>query len=228
MGMAERCDVVVDFTGRAGQRIELRNRGVANSVDYPNTDKVLQFRVDLPLGPAPNPELAPAAEWPRVDPQGVLGLQESQAVRTRRLRFERQGGDWAINGLTWADVEASGLRRTFADPLVDTVEIWELQNNSGGWFHPIHVHLVDFRVLSRTGPRGVQRYEDGPKDVVYLGENETVRIIARFGPTAGRYMMHCHNTSHEDHDMMHQFRVVGPDEHDPLSKRAVPFRQPTC
>jgi len=42
---------------------------------------------------------------------------------------------------------------------------------------------------------------------VYLGEGETVRVIMRFGPNLGRYMMHCHNLVHEDHDMMVQFEV---------------------
>jgi hypothetical protein len=29
----------------------------------------------------------------------------------------------------------------------------------------------------------------------------------RFGPNVGRYMMHCHNLVHEDHDMMVQWEV---------------------
>jgi spore coat protein A, manganese oxidase len=53
----------------------------------------------------------------------------------------------------------------------------------------------------------------GPKDVVYVGENETVRVAMTFGPHTGRYMMHCHNLVHEDHDMMGQFNVVGDIEH---------------
>ena len=49
----------------------------------------------------------------------------------------------------------------------------------GGWFHPVHIHLVDFKVLDRNG-RPPFAYEQGPKDVVYVGENETVRVIRRF------------------------------------------------
>jgi FtsP/CotA-like multicopper oxidase with cupredoxin domain len=72
-------------------------------------------------------------------------------------------------------------------------------------------------------------YEKGPKDVVYVGENETVRVAMRFsGPPAGegwpqpqgRYMMHCHNLVHEDHDMMMQFSVGDPNhapEFDPIT-----------
>jgi spore coat protein A, manganese oxidase len=105
--------------------------------------------------------------------------------------------------------------------------VWTLKNLHGGWFHPIHIHLIDFKVLSRSGKTvGVFPYERGPKDVVYVGENETVKIIARFGPQAGRYMIHCHNLVHEDHDMMHQFWVKSPDpdngpiDYDPMGFRA--------
>ena len=47
---------------------------------------------------------------------------------------------------------------------------------------------------------------------MYLGENETVRVLMQFGDrkrphVQGRYMVHCHNLVHEDHDMMSRFAV---------------------
>ena len=43
----------------------------------------------------------------------------------------------------------------------------------GDWFHPIHMHLVDFFVLQRgnnAGSDGLFAFErDTPKDVVFLG-----------------------------------------------------------
>jgi multicopper oxidase len=77
----------------------------------------------------------------------------------------------------------------------------------------------------RGGRNAVQPFERGPKDVVYIGENEQVDVIARFGPQGGRYMMHCHNLVHEDHDMMHQFWVKpaagsGQLDEDPMGSRA--------
>ena len=33
-------------------------------------------------------------------------------------------------------------------------------------------------------------------------------------------MVHCHNLPHEDHDMMHQFRVRPTDGYDPMGTRA--------
>ena len=38
----------------------------------------------------------------------------------------------------------------------------------------------------------------------------------KFGPHRGKYMVHCHNLPHEDHDMMHQFSVgLKDDDYDP-------------
>ena len=55
--------------------------------------------------------------------------------------------------------------------------------------------------------------------MAYVGEGETVRVVAKFGPHEGKYMIHCHNLVHEDHDMMTQYRV-GPrkddDPNDPI------------
>jgi FtsP/CotA-like multicopper oxidase with cupredoxin domain len=217
--MAERYEVVVDFSAfPAGQRVELRNLGVENSIDYDHTNKVMAFQV---MDTAPLREVA--TTMPPVAPavpgeKPLMELTAADAVRRRAFRFRRHNGLWTIDQKTWADVERSGFQDVLADPKPGDVEIWEFQNNSGGWFHPIHTHLIDFKILDRNG-RPPLPHERGPKDVVHQRENETVRIIARFGAAlgvdgagqpirrTGRYMIHCHNTSHEDHDMMHQFRV---------------------
>jgi hypothetical protein len=41
----------------------------------------------------------------------------------------------------------------------------------------------------------------------------------RFEHQRGKYMMHCHNLPHEDHDMMQQFSVglQSPDPNDPIN-----------
>jgi spore coat protein A len=128
-------------------------------------------------------------------------------------------GNGTTKLMTWEDIIASGYRETVANPAAGDVQIWEITNKSGGWFHPVHIHLVDFKMLTRNG-KPVFNYEQGPKDVAYVGENETIRAIMRFGTagdptTDGRYMIHCHNLPHEDHDMMTQFRVGADIDRDP-------------
>ena len=125
------------------------------------------------------------------------------------MELERKNGLWTVNGRVWDDVVASGFTLTEAKPRRDSVETWDLVNSSGGWQHPLHIHLIDFKILSRNG-RPPFAFERGPKDIAYLGESETVRVLARFVGN-GRYMMHCHNLVHEDHDMMVQYEVIDPN-----------------
>jgi FtsP/CotA-like multicopper oxidase with cupredoxin domain len=136
----------------------------------------------------------------------AMVIPESEAITTRQFNLFRTKGLWTVNGTTWDKVVASNFQFTEARPEQGTTEIWEVRNDSGGWFHPFHIHLVDFRILSRNGQPPLP-HERGPKDVVYVGEVETVRLLMRFD-SVGKYMVHCHNLMHEDHDMMTQFEVV--------------------
>ena len=207
-GAAERYDVIIDFAKYApGRRVVLRNMSNPNNIDYTNTAVVMAFDV-VAAGDLSNNEVPSQL----ANNNDVMNLAPTQSVKTREMRVERSNSMWTINGRTWHDVIRSGYKEVFANPKLGDVEIWNLVNKSGGWFHPVHIHLVDFKVLSRNG-RPPMAHEKGPKDVVYVGENETVRVIARYGPHLGKYMIHCHNLAHEDHDMMVQFEVGtgGPD-----------------
>jgi spore coat protein A len=97
--------------------------------------------------------------------------------------------------------------RIDARPRFQTTEIWRFINQGGGWVHPIHPHLVEFRMLDRNG-RPPRPEERGSKDVVALGPNDVVRVVMNFHDFRGVYVFHCHNLEHEDHDMMTQFEVV--------------------
>ncbi|HEX8627714.1 MAG TPA: multicopper oxidase domain-containing protein [Catenuloplanes sp.] len=214
-GSAERYEILIDFSRyRAGQRVELRNLSNQNNRDYANTNKIMAFDVvDEPFETSRNtiPHLLMASS--------VMSLKPSQSRRTRNLRVQRTDDQWTINGKGWHDVVDSGYEAVLADPDLNDVEIWDLENKSGGWFHPVHIHLVDFQILSRNG-KPPFAYERGPKDVAYVGENEKVRVLMRFEHHRGKYMLHCHNLPHEDHDMMHQFSVGlkkgQPDRNDPI------------
>ena len=229
IGMAERYEVVVDFSLYAGRSVELLNLGVPNSVNYENTGKIMQFRVGTTVTDRSNNEVSDASGVLNPNP-ATMGLTEKDAtgpdgkVRTTRMQVVRTGGIWQIRAVdangrslnkTWEGIIKSNYADVVANPGVGEVQVWEITNKSGGWFHPVHIHLVDFKMLTRNG-RPVFPYEQGPKDVMYIGENETIRAVMRFGETferfpehrtGGRYMIHCHNLPHEDHDMMTQFQV---------------------
>ena len=200
LGMAERYEVIIDFSRyKVGQKVVLRNRDLKNNVDFDSTRRIMQFEVVSEATSEANNEI-PGVLNPGNHPYNPMRLQESQATGTFKVDLVRRKGQWTINGKTW-DRERIDERCD-----LNQIEVWEITNNSGGWFHPLHIHLVDFKILDRNG-RPPYPYERGPKDTVYVGEGEEVRVIARFGPHNGRYMIHCHNLVHEDHDMMTQFEV---------------------
>ena len=219
-GMAERYEIIIDFSKYKGARITLKNTNPKNNIGYDSMSQVMQFKVgNAVTNDAGN---AIPADWSEklTTPECMTWTESqllAQGTLKREFKFIRSNSRWTINGETWENVIDSDYKHCMAEPTLGSVEIWDLTNTSGGWFHPVHIHLVDFQVLSRNGSAAkVQPYERGPKDVVYVGENESVRVAMRFsGPSAGegwneprgRYMMHCHNLVHEDHDMMMQFSV---------------------
>ena len=102
-----------------------------------------------------------------------------------------------INGKLM-DADCSGVRLRVQK---NTAENWVLQNNSGGWMHPIHIHVEEFQILSRNGG-APPVFENTRKDVAELHHGERVMFQQKFRDWEGRYPLHCHNVVHEDHAMM--------------------------
>ena len=97
-----------------------------------------------------------------------------------------------------------------ASPLRDGPEIWRLVNDSGGWWHPVHVHSEFGRVLKRNGriPPAGERDGMAKKDTYLLRGDESVEVFFQFRDYKGPFTFHCHNLGHEDMDMMARFDVV--------------------
>jgi FtsP/CotA-like multicopper oxidase with cupredoxin domain len=253
-GGAERYEVVIDFSKvpRSTKRIELLNDSNPNNHDYDFTNKVMAFDlIDTPGGttvtktranydtgaPEPDPTWNRNYDGFKLVDSEIMSLPTTGPYVRRRFAVKRGGGMWTFGDTTWLQVEASDFTQVLAAPAVGDVEIWEIENKSGGWFHPVHIHLIDFRIIGRTGGSNqVEPWEQGPKDVMYVGEGETITVLIKFfagggGVAAphgdpdfvgGRYMVHCHNLPHEDHDMMGQFQVgtisdMTNDPHHPIS-----------
>lgn len=211
LAMAERYGFIIDFSKYPiGTRVILRNPIFPNNLDTDaRTTEIMCFDV---VRQESDDSVIPEVL------RKVIRLDPASAVRTRTFRFGRGGGQWLINGQTW------NPKRVDADPGFGDIEIWNLVGAGGGWIHPVHIHLVDLQMLDRNGSPPLP-YERGWKDVFYVGENQTVRVIAQFAPNRGKYMMHCHNIVHEDHDMMTQFEV-GQGGNDPMKDRAKPLPAP--
>ena len=117
---------------------------------------------------------------------------------TRIFRFERNNGQWAVNGkFATCDETRFAIKR-------NTVERWIFQNNSGGWQHPIHMHFEEFQTLkiNEQAPKTSGIIQAGRKDVLRLEHNMEAEMFFQFRDFVGRYPIHCHNVVHEDHAMM--------------------------
>jgi spore coat protein A len=123
----------------------------------------------------------------------------NSATRTRVFRFSYRRGmaSWTING------KAFDPARMDARPALGSTEIWQLETD---FSHPLHLHLVHFRVLGHSGRPGA--WDEGWKDTIDLAAGETANILVRFDGYRGRYVFHCHNLEHEDMGMMGNFEVV--------------------
>jgi FtsP/CotA-like multicopper oxidase with cupredoxin domain len=232
LGVAERTDAIIDFKkiwdrfGHPG-RIWLENRLEQVNGRAP-TDRilppgnranvVLEFRLvgpDVVADASFDPEPVSSPRAPCGPDDGVFApislprmptdtaASPTDRIRlTRSFRFDRTNGQWAVNN---ALMDCTRFRFTVER---NTAERWILRNNSGGWQHPIHIHLEHFRIVRRNG-RAVNcgSVEFSRKDVVRLGFNEEIEIVMRFRDFRGGYPMHCHNTVHEDHQMMLLWQV---------------------
>jgi spore coat protein A len=201
----ERADLILDFSGHAGERIVL----ISDSL------KVMQFRVSKIAVQDPSSMPSTLREVPRIP--------ESAAVTTRVLTLG-EADDRAGNATMMLLNNARWGAPVTEKPTLGSVEIWNLLNFTDDT-HPIHLHLAHFQILDRRHFEPSYYYHGGrieyrgaaiPPDANEAGWKDTVqayskmstRIIARFDGFPGRYVWHCHILEHEDNEMMRPYDVV--------------------
>lgn len=231
LGVAERVDIIVDFNkiaqrfGNPG-RIRLENRLEQTDRRGPTGrilpagrgDQLLEFRLtgtapeDVSFDPEPVafPRVPASADDAVFGPISLPDISGLTPRVTRTFRLERGSGQWQINGRL---MDCTDFRFS---PQVDTTERWILQNNSGGWQHPVHIHCEELRILSRNGvPVRPGNIEFARKDVLQLRFNEQVEVLMRFRDMRGGFPLHCHNTVHEDHQMMLLWNIADSGDTNP-------------
>jgi spore coat protein A len=147
MGPAERYDVVIDFTGKAGKSFTLQNDAPS---PFPGggaalLPQILQFRVNKPLTHSDQPLPSTLVPVPLLDPHSArqtrqLLLSEDDDPTTGDP-IEGMLGTVAAGPLHWSSPITE-------DPKANSTEVWEFYNTTTDG-HPIHVHLVRFQVLNR-------------------------------------------------------------------------------
>ncbi len=212
IGPAMRVDLVLDLTGRPGQRfqvtdvfyrdLEYRLVDLAYSDETPLRDFSRESALRLPKNPLPEPDLKDAVRHQVTLGGGMMGSMMSAMMDGKQADIRtlmHNGLVWAING-----VAATGHVH---EPLF-TLErnrpcVLELVNDTA-WHHPIHLHGHSFRVITRNGEP--TRYREW-QDTVLLSPRERAEI-AFVADNPGDWMIHCHILEHQAGGMMGVIRVA--------------------
>jgi len=230
IGIAERCDIVIDFSRYAiGQRVSMVNLTEHEDGKAPKDDLTL---AEALAGTSPDPCVGTFLEFRIVRDPAQPDVSQVPAVlipnpdltsvpvaAERTFEFNRGAGQttndpittffgpWGIetdNGATLA----ADFGRISAGPKFGTREVWTLKNGGGGWDHPVHIHFEEGQILARDGSAAnVPATERGRKDVYRLRPGGTVTLTMQFRDFGGMFMEHCHNTVHEDNAMLLRWEI---------------------
>lgn len=206
-----RCDLVLDATGRPGERYEIQD------VFYPRQQYVLMDLAYAPGAglsgrtrplaalagnPLPEPDLKDATTHEIVFGGGMMGnlhqaLLDGKPTDMRGLL--RQGKAWAINGHVSASHHMDPMLRL----RLGRTYVLRMRNDTA-WHHPIHLHGHAFRVLRRNGqPTRHREWQD----TVLMSPREDVEV-AFVADNPGRWMFHCHILEHQEGGMMSVVEVA--------------------
>ena len=190
----------------------------ANSKAYKGTDiaigKFMEFRLrPLPAGQV-DASMNPAdyVEGKKVMlPLPTFSAAELANAQHRTFEYGKKP-DAITDGMPWTIATDGGeglnadIDRISAAPTKNSVEIWHLTNNSGGWSHPAHIHFEEGQIIARNGVTPPPWEKFGRKDMYRLGSeinsSASVDVAIRVRDFTGTYVQHCHNTQHEDHAML--------------------------
>jgi len=132
-------------------------------------------------------------------------LDPSTATKSRTFELAVRSG--VTTGLHTINSLLFDLARVDEQMPAQAVEIWDFKSLDDGNIHPMHVHGMQFQVMSRSsGPLNAN--DLGWKDTVLVFPMETVRVVARVGTYPGLYLLHCHTLEHEDDGMMINVQIM--------------------
>ena len=236
MALAERADVIVDFTNVPVGRYVLGNAGPDepfgggeppgdfDAADPDSTGQIMQLNV----GPALTVDATTPPQFLVLPP--IRPLPAETVTRPLAL-IEQASQVWdgpAEAMLGVVDSNGEPTSKAWSDPITENpnigaTEVWEIYNFTAD-AHPMHVHEVAFEVVNRQAlvtnpdgetmapaqlvgaPRPPEAWESGFKDTVIAYPGEVTRIRAQFN-RAGQYVWHCHIVEHEDNEMMRPYRI---------------------
>ena len=230
LGPAMRVDLILDMTGKAGQRYRIMDT-FYRRIEYRLLDLVyaeqglrtrpLETEIRLPANPLAEPDLAAAERHEVVfsggmmggmmgGPGGMMGDMSEMMGNMGGMMGDMSGMMGSMRGMSrgmaWAINGVSATEHVHEPMLIlrrDATYILRLLNDTA-WHHPIHLHGHSFRVVSRNGKP--TRHREW-LDTVLVEPNETTEI-AFVADNPGNWMFHCHILEHQAAGMMANIRVT--------------------
>jgi FtsP/CotA-like multicopper oxidase with cupredoxin domain len=237
MGLAERADLIVDFTNVPIGNYVLGNLGPDEpfgggvpgvdftSADPGTTGQIMQFNVVPAL--APDPSTPPAF---LVLPPAVPLPPELRARPLALMEMMSMSWDGPAEAML-GNVDPGGMamHQMWMEPVTENpgvgdTELWEFYNFTAD-AHPMHVHEVVFEVVNRES-LVLDPFTGEPIQPVQLAGNPRLpepweagfkdTVIAYPGEVTriraqfkvpGQFVWHCHIVEHEDNEMMRPYRI---------------------
>jgi spore coat protein A, manganese oxidase len=236
MGLAERADMIVDFTNVPVGDYVLGNLGPDepfgggvpdddfDAADPATTGQIMEFRVVPALAADPTtppqfmvlPAIKPLPAPKTTRPLALIELMSEVHDGPSEAVLGNVDETGMAMPMMWADDVSE-------NPSVGDTEVWEFYNFTAD-AHPMHVHEIVFEVVNRQAitftedmgmitsvalvgdPRPPEPWENGHKDTVIAYPGEVTRIRGQF-KVPGQFVWHCHIVEHEDNEMMRPYRI---------------------
>jgi hypothetical protein len=205
----------------------------------------LENRLEQDDGRGPTGKILPAGQGDQVLEFRLVGTRRATPASTRarvvparagdgrrrRVRADRaaghQPGDAAASPARSSSSAATavaderavhGLHRFRLHAQAQHGGAVDLQNDSGGWQHPIHIHSRSSASSAATGS-GAARATCSSRARTSRSRRRARRAAHALPRLQGRLPIHCHNTVHEDHQMMLLWNVADVGDNRPDARR---------
>jgi suppressor of ftsI len=192
LGPGERAEVLVQggLAGEYGFRsLAWGERGQAQ----PEFSLATVVTAGVAMSPVPLPATIMPLTAPLVD------LSDARIDKRRELTFTES------DHAPYFGFDDKGFDPERIDQTVElgATEEWVVRNASDEW-HPFHIHVNDFQVMTIDGQPQAPHY----KDTIPVPANGEVVLRMRFLDFPGKFVYHCHILAHEDAGMMGVVEVV--------------------
>jgi multicopper oxidase len=185
LGMGERYDVIVTASDGVFPLVAMAE----------GKNALARALLSTAAGTAPDPGFQPPELNGRVGtvdmftatPADDLGSAKPDITLTADLSGTMTAYDWKINGRPFTDTQPLTIRQGQRATLTF--------NNTSMMWHPIHLHGHTFQVIKSDGSPGPRK----DTAIVLPMQKVSVNLIA---DNPGVWMLHCHNTYHQEAGMM--------------------------